>query len=261
LSRKVTIKELAGTLGVSVPTIRKYQECGLLDVDGVNGRTNLFDEAAAVARIREINQLKERGYSLALIRERLAERPKRNDALDIGLDGPSFSAGRHVLLIVDNYREYHNFSRGFVMNGLRAGQAVILVVEPSRRAPFNNFLRAEGLDPAALAQTRQLTFAWYDDLQHFDAAAQVESFAKLVGDVVAAGWSQLRGLGDPEMDISAIEPGVLRDYECKVDALVESVPGIVICTWMAPRASANTLLELQRNHREVKFGDQVYLRA
>src|SRR3974377_1912662 len=93
-SRKVTIKELASKLGVSVLTLRKYGECGLLAVDSLSGRTNLFDEAAAVARVEEINRLKSRGYSLSLIREKLDERPAGFTPLDLGLEGGSLHQGR-----------------------------------------------------------------------------------------------------------------------------------------------------------------------
>jgi len=39
VSRKLTIKELAAALGVSVPTLRKYGECGLLEVDRIADAT------------------------------------------------------------------------------------------------------------------------------------------------------------------------------------------------------------------------------
>lgn len=261
MSRKVTIKELAATLGVSVPTLRKYGECGLLSVDAVSGRTNLFDEATAVNRIHEINELKRKGYSLALIRERLFNHSGgAAHELDLGLEGPSFSMGRHILLVVQNMLEFFNFARNYIGNGLRAGQAVIIVMHPDRRAALNAALIRDGFNVEALQNARQLTYAWYDNLDHFDPAGQVASYRKIVEDVVAAGWQELRAIGDPEMDVTSIEPTALREYEHLVDALVERVPGIVVCTWMAPRGSASVLLDLQRNHKEVKFGDDVYAR-
>jgi len=266
MSRKVTVKELAMTLGVSVPTLRKYGECGLLSADAVHGRTNLYDESAAVARVQQIHQLKQGGYSLASIRERFAQDAGRRKAaglgaLDIGLESSTFSSGRHVLFVAHDLDEYLNFARGYVGNGLRAGQAVIGVVRPDRQQRFRQMLEAEGFDVDALVAKRQLTFTWYDDLQHFDAVGQVSSFSNLLGDIVAAGWQELRGIGDPEMDISAVAPAELQKYESMIDGLVAAVPGIVVCTWMAPRGSASALLDLQRYHREVAFDDQVYSRA
>src|SRR5207302_1273409 len=82
------------------------------------GRTNLFDESAALQRVAEINRLKSKGYSLSLIREKL-EQPNGHSRLNLGLEDETFSQGRHVLLIVKDSDEYMNFARTFVMNGLR----------------------------------------------------------------------------------------------------------------------------------------------
>ena len=266
MSRKVTIKELAATLGVAVPTLRKYSECGLLSADAVSGRTNLYEETAALQRVSEIHRLKLHGYSLAMIRERFVQASGvRNGAnrgtLDIGLDGSTFSRGRHVLLVVQDIDEYLNFARAYVRNGLRAEQAVIAVVRPGRQPQFAEMLAAQGFDVEGLLAKRQLTFTWYNDLQHFDATNQVSSFSKVLSDVVAAGWQDVRGIGDPEMDVNAIEPAELQKYESMIDGLIEAVPGIVVCAWMAPRGSATILLDLQRYHKEVAFDDQVYSRA
>jgi DNA-binding transcriptional MerR regulator len=246
-----------------VPTLRKYGECGLLRVDAVSGRTNLFDEPTVVSRFHEINELKRKGYSLALIREKLCESAGGTVSahLDLGLDGSSFSRGHHILLVVRDLPEFYNFARHFVGNGLRAKQAVVLVIHPDRREQFSALLARDGFDVEAKQQTRQLTYLWYDDLKNFDAAGQVRSFHRVVENVIAAGWQDVRGLGEPEADIHRVDPAALHEYERRVDALVEKVPGIVVCTWMAPLGSANVLLDLQRNHKEVKFGDQVYSRS
>ena len=263
MSRKVTIRELAVLVGVAVPTLRKYGECGLLGADAVVGRTNLFDERGAVKRIHEINEFKRRGYSLALIREKLAEATRRDRELplEFGLEGPAFSPGRHILLVVQNLREYYNFASKFIGQGLRGRQALVLVVHPKRREPLNEMLEHQGFDVARLLQTRQLTFGWYDSIDHFEAAAQVESWRHAIEGIVAADWHEIRALGDPEIEVQDIDPDVLRDYEHLIDGLVSRIPAIVVCAWMAPLGSASALLEMQRNHKEVKFGDQVYSRA
>src|SRR5579864_1839096 len=155
-SRKVTIKELASKLGVSVPTLRKYGECGLLGVDSVSGRTNLFDESAAIARVEEINRLKSRGYSLALIREKLEERPAGFMPLNLGLEGPSFSQGRQALAVMQDMDEYAQFARRYVGNGLRAGQALLIVSQPEYRSLYERILRDEGYSLEHLLKRRQL---------------------------------------------------------------------------------------------------------
>jgi DNA-binding transcriptional MerR regulator len=260
LSRKVTIKELAATLGVSVPTLRKYGECGLLGVDEVSGRTNLFDEAAALQRVAEINRLKSKGYSLSLIREKL-EQPNGHSRLNLGLEDESFSHGRHVLLIVKDADEYLSFARTFVSNGLRGNQAVVLCVHPEHRDQLEMMVASAGHDLAALQRTQQLTFTWYESITGFDAVRQVEAFDATVRDVTKAGWDSVRFLGHPEVDPSSVDPAVLRRYEERLTEWVRKLPVLLVCVWMAPKGNAQTLLDLQRLHKEFVCGDDTFVKA
>jgi DNA-binding transcriptional MerR regulator len=260
LSRKVTIKELAATLGVSVPTLRKYGECGLLGVDEVSGRTNLFDEAAALARVAEINRLKSKGYSLSLIREKL-DQPNGQSRLNLGLEDESFSQGRHVLLIVKDSEEYLNFARTFVTNGLRGSQGVVLCVHPDYRDQLESVISDAGHDVQALLRSRQLTFTWYESMSGFDAVRQVESFDATIRDVTQAGWENIRFLGHPEVDPSSVDPMMLRRYEERLSDWVRKLPVLFVCVWMAPKGNAQTLLELQRLHREFVCGDDTFVKA
>jgi DNA-binding transcriptional MerR regulator len=260
LSRKVTIKELAARLGVSVPTLRKYGECGLLGVDEVSGRTNLFDEEAALHRVAEINRLKSKGYSLSLIREKL-EQPNGHSRLNLGLEDETFSHGRHVLLIVKDVDEYLNFARTFVMNALRGRQAVVLCVHPEHREQLESMVAAGGHRLDELQRTRQLTFTWYESMSGFDATRQVEAFDAAVRDVIKAGWESVRFLGHPEVDPSSVEPAVLRRYEDRLTEWVRKLPVLLVCVWMAPKGNAQTLLELQRLHREFVCGDDTFVKA
>lgn len=260
MSRKVTIKELAAQLGVSVPTLRKYGECGLLGVDEVSGRTNLFDETAALQRVAEINRLKSKGYSLSLIREKL-EQPNGHSRLNLGLEDESFSHGRHVLLIVNDVDEYLAFARTFVMNGLRGRQAVVLCVHPDYRDQLEAMVVAGGHDVDALQRSKQLTFTWYESLTGFDATRQIASFDATISDVMKAGWDGVRFLGHPEVDPSSVDPTVLRRYEERLSEWVRKLPVLLICVWMASKGNAQTLLELQRLHREFVCGDDTFVKA
>lgn len=260
LSRKVTIKELAATLGVSVPTLRKYGECGLLGVDEVSGRTNLFDEAAAVARVAEINRLKSKGYSLSLIREKL-EHPNGHGRLNLGLEDETFSAGRHVLLVVKDIDEYHAFARTYILNGLQGHQAVVLCVHPDYRDELERMVQAAGHDIDALQRRRQLTFTWYESVGAFDAMRQVDAFDATVREVMRAGWESVRFLGHPEVDADDIDAAQLRRYEERINEWVRSKPVQLICVWMAPKGSVETLLELQRVHKEFAIGSDTFTKA
>ena len=262
MSRKVTIKELAVRLNVSVPTLRKYGECGLLDVDSVAGRTNLFDEDAAVERVDEINRLKSKGYSLSLIREKIDARPNGFAPLDLGTTGAHVSHGRHVLYVVQDLDEYHAFARNFICNALSAEQAVMLVVHPDHREPLEHLVAAGGFDVRQLEKTRQLTFTWFEGSPgHLHAKEQVEAFHDTVTGILNAGWQSLRLLGHPEVDPASVEEPVVEAYEARITQWAAKLPIIVVCVWMARNGNADVLLRLQRHHREFMHRESVFFRA
>ncbi len=259
MSRKVTIKELASKLGVSVPTLRKYGECGLLGVDSVSGRTNLFDEAAAVARVEEINRLKSRGYSLSLIREKLEDRPVGFTPLDLGLDGASFTRGRHALVIMEDVNEYVSFARKFIGNGLRANQACMLVADPAHRAVYEKIVRDEGFDLDILMKRRQICFAWFEGRDHLDHHRQIEQYDALVSMIRNAGWQSIRVLGQPEREGLCFDESSVEEYEERLTLWARQLPLIMLCAWVAPKAATRELLHSQRIHREFVLGENVFL--
>lgn len=63
-----TIDELAREAGTKVSTVRLYQQRGLLPPPRLVGRTGWYGDGH-LDRLRMINRLQERGYSLAAIRE------------------------------------------------------------------------------------------------------------------------------------------------------------------------------------------------
>jgi DNA-binding transcriptional MerR regulator len=64
------IEDLAGESGTSVRTIRAYQDRGLLPKPERRGRANVYGPAH-LARLRQVGDLLERGYTLASIKELL----------------------------------------------------------------------------------------------------------------------------------------------------------------------------------------------
>lgn len=72
------IEDLAHLSGATVRTIRAYQERGLLPRPERRGRANVYGDTH-LARLRQIADLLDRGYSLASIKELL-------EAWDAGLD-------------------------------------------------------------------------------------------------------------------------------------------------------------------------------
>ncbi len=258
-SRKVTIKELASKLGVSVPTLRKYGECGLLGVDSVSGRTNLFDEAAAIARVEEINRLKSRGYSLSLIREKLDERPAGFMPLDLGLEGGSFTRGRHALVIMQDMDEYARFARRYIGNALRNNQACMLIADPAHRSVYEKIVREEGFDLDTVMKRRQVCFAWFEGKDHLDHHRQIEQYDALVAMLRNAGWQAIRILGQPEREGMCFDESSLEQYEERLTLWARALPVIVACACLAPKSATRDLLHTQRMHREFVLGDNVFM--
>jgi DNA-binding transcriptional MerR regulator len=258
-SRKVTIKELASKLGVSVPTLRKYGECGLLGVDSVSGRTNLFDETAAIARVEEINRLKSRGYSLSLIREKFDERPIGFTPLDLGLDGGSFTRGRHALVIMHDMDEYARFARRYIGNALRNTQACMLIADPAHRALYEKLVRDEGFDLDTAMKRRQICFAWFEAKEHLDPHRQIEQYDAIVSMVRNAGWQSVRILSQPERHGLSFDDASLEQYEERLTLWARALPVIVACACLAPKSAAHDLLHTQRVHREFVLGDNVFI--
>ncbi|NGO67532.1 MerR family transcriptional regulator, partial [Streptomyces boncukensis] len=64
------IEDLAHHSGATVRTIRAYQDRGLLPKPERRGRANVYDDSH-LARLRQIADLLERGYTLASIKELL----------------------------------------------------------------------------------------------------------------------------------------------------------------------------------------------
>ncbi|MGH9135775.1 MAG: MerR family transcriptional regulator [Acidimicrobiales bacterium] len=66
------VRELAAAVGVSVELLRSYQSRGLLPPPAHEGRIAWYD-ASHLERLRAIQELKERGWSLRAISEHLAQ--------------------------------------------------------------------------------------------------------------------------------------------------------------------------------------------
>lgn len=258
MSRSLTIKQLAERLAVSVPTLRKYGECGLLPVDAVDGRTNLYDEAKAVGRVEEINALKSRGYSLSLMREYFAPRAARGIVLELGDRGASFTPGTHVMLACNEKNEYMTFVRSFLVNGIKASQAALVAVDPEKRHEIEATLAAEGLDVQRLVERRQLHFIWYGDLQRLDPDAISAAADAIYVGARSAGFGGLRVIGHPDVDWSVMTQPALHAYEARVERWVQDKQALIVCPWVAPNGPAQLLLNIQRCHEGFVVDGRVF---
>lgn len=67
----VTSKELADAGGVSLSTIQYYTALGLLHSNRRSGNKRLYEAKKSKLLLKEIQRLRQNGYSLALIRKQL----------------------------------------------------------------------------------------------------------------------------------------------------------------------------------------------
>ncbi|MDQ2818129.1 MAG: MEDS domain-containing protein [Candidatus Eremiobacteraeota bacterium] len=261
MSPQVTIKELSTKLKISVPTLRKYGECGLLAADSSIGRTHLFDEAAAVARIAQINFFKGRGYSLSLIRQKLEQLGAVPPPLDAGIQSAAVTLGRHAMLVVEDIAQYIDFARPFILNGLRAGQAVILLVHPDHREPLEKIVSGDGFDLDHLARQHQLTFAWHYEAVESGSAGEEDPLDEAVREVVDAGWQTIRVLGHPQPDSRSIDEPQAAAYHRRLSAYAKRWPVIVVCPWLARSKSAQMMVAMLRDHDDLSVGASAYVKA
>ena len=75
------VDELAEAAGISVQLVRSYQSKGLLRPPHHEGRIALYD-GRHLERLREIQELKRRGYSLRVIGQLLESGPPRAEPSD-----------------------------------------------------------------------------------------------------------------------------------------------------------------------------------
>ena len=67
----VSSAELAGSAGLKLSTIHYYTTLGLLKTSGRRGNKRLYDFRENKARLKEIHRLRQKGYTLALIRSQM----------------------------------------------------------------------------------------------------------------------------------------------------------------------------------------------
>lgn len=70
----ITSAQLAHTAGLTLSTIHYYTTLGFLHVRQRAGNKRLYDMQDAAAALEEIRRLRQQGYSLTMIRERLSQK-------------------------------------------------------------------------------------------------------------------------------------------------------------------------------------------
>ena len=140
-----TVDELARTAGTTVRNVRAYQDRGLLEPPERRGRTGIYTHAH-LSRLRIINHLLERGYTLASIGELFAALEQGHDlatlmGLEHAVTSPWTDETPAYYSLVDLVKMYGgSFNPMWLM---RAAELGILQQEGARfRAPSPKLLYA-----------------------------------------------------------------------------------------------------------------------
>jgi DNA-binding transcriptional MerR regulator len=181
----LTIDELARRAGTRTTTVRLYQTKGLLPPPEIRGRLGYYN-AAHLARLRVIERLQKRGFSLAAIKE-LFENWSQGASLSTVLDPDRELAGfgEPTQLSAADFAAL--FPDGHVDPELvtRASQLGLIAVDAERgtvRAPSKAFL-AIGRELAAHNVPPARSIAEFELLAR-DAQAIAERFVSLFAEFV-----------------------------------------------------------------------------
>ncbi|MGW1839199.1 MerR family transcriptional regulator [Streptomyces sp. NPDC002067] len=129
------IEDLARLSGATVRTIRAYQDRGLLPRPERRGRANVYGDAH-LARLRQITDLLERGYTLASIKELLEAWHAGRDlggvlGLAAELDGPWSDEQASRITVEQLHDAFGGAADGSALDGAALAEAVELgVLEP-----------------------------------------------------------------------------------------------------------------------------------
>jgi DNA-binding transcriptional MerR regulator len=212
MADRYTVDELAHASGLNTSTIRLYRHRGLLPAPRMEGRVGYFDDGH-VARLRLIAELRERGFSLAAIKdlvdtwesgrdldevlgmERALARPADVEPLSRGqLEQrfPELANDRDLWRRLDNMRVAmprddgdYDVSRGFLQtSAVLASLGIPLGVMLDEFEPVGEFARAQAERFVALFE--RYVLAAVDEVDPVALAKVIEALRAAGIDVVAA---------------------------------------------------------------------------
>jgi DNA-binding transcriptional MerR regulator len=212
MADRYTVDELARATGLNTSTIRLYRHRGLLPAPKMEGRIGYFDDGH-VARLRLIAELRERGFSLAAIKdlvdtwesghdldevlgmERALARPADVDTLSraqLEQRFPELAADHDLLRRLEQMRVAmprddgdYDVSRGFLQtSAVLASLGIPLVVMLDEFEPVGEFARAQAERFVSLFERYVLSAV--DEVDPAAMAKVIEALRAAGVDVVAA---------------------------------------------------------------------------
>jgi DNA-binding transcriptional MerR regulator len=212
MAERYTVDELAQASGLNTSTIRLYRHRGLLPAPKMEGRIGYFDDGH-VARLRLIGELRERGFSLAAIKdlvdtwesghdldevlgmERALARPADVDQLsraqleqrfpELQTDEPLWRRLADARVAVPRDDGDYDVSRGFLQtSAVLASIGIPLVVMLDEFEPVGEFARAQAARFVSLFE--RYVLAAVDEVDPAAMAKVIEALRAAGIDVVAS---------------------------------------------------------------------------
>ncbi len=170
-----------------------------------------------------------------------------------------FREHRHVCAFFNSIDEQHRVLRPFIKDGFDQGDKAYHYVDPERREEHLRWLADAGINVQEAMSAGQLeVLPWQESPLRggrFDLEAWLTSFEEVMQSGPAAGYTQTRIMGHMEWALLDL-PGVgdLIEYETRVNYVIPTYEGPVICTYDLTKFGASVVIDALRTHPLVIIG-------
>jgi excisionase family DNA binding protein len=221
-------REVAELLTVSEASVRRWSDAGLLPVERVGRRGE--------RRFRESDV------------RRFLEKGRRQGPAGVMLGGTPLAVGAHVATFYDNDAARLRLTIPFLADGLRQGQACLLVAAGSVLESYLSALRAqEGLDlDRSLSSSLLVT---HDALGKTSDEAS-SRFQELAWSAIARSSGLLRVVGEMVFAVDATQEPAreLLRFEEGLNSTIRRLPAVVVCQFDVREFDGITILGAIKSH-------------
>jgi len=173
----------------------------------------------------------------------------------VGVPGVDIAPGDHICAFYPTLAERDEIFVPYLMEGLRAGEKCIAVLDTDDLGNIGQALSAEFPN----GDRDQLDMRHSRDTYLADGAFATEAMLKFwedsVSGALAAGFPFARVVGEMTWALSNL-PGVdeLVSYEAKLNRLLPRFPQVVLCLYELDRFDGEVLVDVLKTHPKVLLG-------
>lgn len=172
----------------------------------------------------------------------------------------SLDPTRHVCAFFHTKDEEYRVLRGFIKEGLRAGEKAFHIVETGRQDEHVRCLHDHGVEQAGAARTSgQLEVRAWEDAYlrdgHFDQDRMLALIKEVLGRGHREGYPMTRLVANMEWALLD-RPGVddIVEYESRLNYVLPDLQDPVVCTYDLQKFSASVVMDMLRTHPMVIVG-------